>query len=139
MRAAEAKKLPREPREQIFMQRLLLALGRRKDMRVWRQNVGQVLVRNARGKVQRTFQAGPPNGAADISGIVFDGGWRLEIECKSLTGEHCEQQERWARMIEKAGGIYVLVRGDGSPESIAQAVADIEAAIRKRRFRGVPA
>lgn len=121
--------------EFAFQQRLLLALGRRRDMVVYRQNVGTVLVRDSRGKVQRTFRAGPPRGASDISGIVRPEGWRLEIECKAPTGKRSKEQERWAGMVEAAGGVYALVTGGDDDASIARAVADIEAAIRKRRER----
>lgn len=122
--------------EFAFQQRLLLALGRRKDMRVWRQNVGSVLVRDARGKVQRTFRAGPPNGAADITGIVRPEGWRHEVECKAPKGKTAAHQKAWERMVTDAGGVYVRVIGDDSPESVARAIADIDAAIADRRARG---
>lgn len=114
--------------EQMFMDRLKIALGRHEEMRIHRQNVGSVEMKRG-----GWFHAGPPNGASDISGIVRPEGWRIEIECKSPRGRQSKAQKAWARMIESYGGVHVLVRGDGSPESVARAVADIEAAIAKRR------
>lgn len=136
---ARAKSVASAPAsEAAFQARLLLALGRRQDMRVYRQNVGTVLVRDAKGKAQRTFRAGPPPGAADISGIVRPEGWRLEVECKAVRGKRSEAQQRWADMITAAGGVYALVApvaGEDEAASVARAVETITSAIVARRAR----
>ena len=91
----------------------MIALGARPELRIHRQNTGKVPVRDRAGKVQRVFDTGLPNGAADISGIVR-GGRRIEIETKAADGEQSDEQKSWQRMIESFGGIYVLVTYDES-------------------------
>lgn len=126
----------RTPDELEFQGELMLALGARPDMRVWRQNVGSVPVRNEHGRILRVFHAGPPTGASDISGIVRPEGWRLELEMKSATGERSPAQERWADMIIRGGGVYALLAYDADlslAENVAAAVVAVEAAIARRR------
>ena len=48
-------------------------------------------------------------GAADITGILPDGR-RLEVECKSSTGQQSDKQRRYQQRIEENHGIYWLVR-----------------------------
>lgn len=120
--------------EQDFMKELLLAIGSRPDMRVHRQNSGSVAtVYN--GKVGR-FHAGPPKGAADISGICSPDGLRIEIETKGAQTKNRLAQDAWAAMIRRHGGVYVRVRYDESQsmeDNIARVVREIEAAITRRR------
>lgn len=102
----------------------LLRLSRL-PMRVWRNNTGQawmgravtlspgqritaqagdVLIRGA-----RPVRFGLP-GSGDILGLAAPDGRFLSIECKTLTGDQAEQQGRFQAMVERHGGIYVLVR-----------------------------
>lgn len=111
------------------MQRLMLKLGKEPELRIWRQNVGSIpilgssqdgirigpggvwidpLYKAPSRKAQRFFHAGPPKGAADLSGIVSPEGWRVEIEVKGPKKKQSPQQKNWQAMIEKRGGIYVL-------------------------------
>ena len=131
-------RIPPAPRaaEIPFMREVMLALGSLSNLRIHRQNCGQVPIRDRTGKIIRTFDPGPPNGAADISGIVGPEGWRLEVEIKADDGDQSDEQKRWQRMIEAFGGIYVLVEYDAvlsQPENIAAAVATVLAAIHRRR------
>lgn len=48
-------------------------------------------------------------GQADLSGILPDGK-RLEIEVKSVSGIQHESQKMFQAMIERFGGVYILVR-----------------------------
>jgi hypothetical protein len=124
--------------ENEFMRRLMLALGRRQDMRLWRQNVGTVLIRDEHGRVLRAFHTGVPNGAADLSGYVRPEGWRLEIEAKGPGGEVSPEQAAFARTVAAGGCVYALVTYDEAQSmnaNIADAIREIEAAIRKRRNR----
>jgi hypothetical protein len=128
-----ARKQPAASRmdEIPFMRHLLLALGLRPELRIWRQNTGKVPVRDRRGKIVRVFDPGVPNGAADISGIVRKSGRRIEIETKAADGEQEPDQENWQRMIESFGGIYVLITYDESrslDENLTAAVHQILAA-----------
>ena len=134
-RRRASKKLP-TPSELEFQGEVLLALGARRDVRLWRQNVGSVPVRNERGVLLRYFHAGPPTGASDLSGIVRPEGWRLELEFKSAEGERSPEQERWAAMVEGGGGVYALLAYDASlsrVDNVAAAVLAVEAAIARRR------
>jgi hypothetical protein len=121
-----------------FMRRLMLALGRRPDMRIWRQNVGSIPVRDERGHVVRVFHTGVPKGAADISGYVRPEGWRLEIEVKGPGGVRSPEQERFARLVTQGGCVYVLVGYDEArsmAENVAAGVRLVEAALAERRRR----
>ena len=122
-----------------FMRRLMLALGRRRDLRIWRQNVGRIQIRDDKGRLQRVFMAGPPPGAADLSGIAIPDGWRLEIEVKSARGRQSPAQKRWAEFIEQSGGVYVLVQLDprlAMQDNVHQAVDAVDAALLARRVSG---
>ena len=120
------------------MRRLMLALGRRPDMRIWRQNVGSIPIRNEHGRVLRVFHTGVPKGAADISGYVRPEGWRLEIEVKDAGGVRSPQQETFARLVTQGGCVYALVvfeAGRSMSENIAAGARLVEAAIAERRRR----
>lgn len=111
------------------MRRLMVALCEIPSVRVWRQNTGGVLVRDKRGAVERRFDAGPPPGAADITGICR-GGRRLEVEVKGIYGKLTEQQVQWGRFITLMGGVYVVVRATADLDaSVAWAVASVRTAI----------
>jgi hypothetical protein len=127
------------PVELEFMRRLMLALGQHRDVCIWRQNVGKVPVRDHSGKTVRVFDAGPPKGAADLSGFVRPEGWRLEIEVKGARGKRSPAQETFARVIETGGGVYVLAdyaRDLTLEENVSASVAMLERAIAARRAKG---
>jgi len=132
--------------EQDFLENLMLAIGSRNDVRVHRQNVGQVNVIH-RGKICGVFRAGPPTGASDISGIVGGtnedgsvfGGWRIEIELKGAKTANREAQESWGRMIEKFGGIFLKLRYNEDltmDENLSISINKIDLAIKNRMARG---
>ena len=112
-----------------FMKHVMIALGARSDMKIWRQNCGQIPVRDRTGKVVRVFYPGPPNGAADLSGIVFDSGKRLEIELKAADGKRSPEQVRWAEFIQRAGGVYVLLTYDTSLDLDTNVAAAVDAVL----------
>ena len=119
-----------------FMRHVMLAVGSGHDLRLWRQNCGKIPVRDRAGKVLRVFDAGPPAGAADLSGFVIPEGWRLEVECKGSRGKRTKEQERWARNVAAAGCVYVLVEydaGEALARNVRRAVDVIIAAIAARR------
>lgn len=120
------------------MHRLMLALGRRPDVRIWRQNVGSVPVRDEHGRVMRVFRAGAPKGAADVTGYVRPEGWRLEVEVKGPGGVRSPQQESFARLVIQGGCVYALVVYDPTSSTsynVAAGVRLVEAAIAERRRR----
>lgn len=119
-----------------FQSHVMIALGARSDMRIWRQNAGSVLVRDRRGRGTHTFHAGPPKGAADLSGVVGPEGFRLEVELKADGGKLSTEQRAWRAMIERFGGLYVVAGYEdarGLEENVAAAVRAVERAIEVRR------
>ena len=121
--------------EQDFMKALMLALGSRQGIRIHRQNTGGVEVYR-KGRVVGHFEAGPPTGAADLSGIVGPEGWRIEIEIKSAKAVDLEAQGNWKRMILAHGGIHVhtrYVEALTMQENVEATVKAIEIAIADHR------
>jgi hypothetical protein len=95
-----------------FTHHALAQLGTDTRWRVWRQNCGEIPVRDRSGKVVRVFHPGPPNGAADISGIVREGGWRLEVELKMPKGKRSKAQVAWAKMVEGLHDAAIRIQSD---------------------------
>jgi hypothetical protein len=105
-------------REQSIMQRVQLEASR-KGWRVFRNNVGQLL--DARGVPVRY---GLMVGSGDLIG------WRpvtitpemvgqtlaqfVSLEVKGPRGVVSEAQQRWAGMVERAGGLAIVARGEGA-------------------------
>ena len=110
--------------ESPFVRKVLLALGSLRELRVWRQNVGTILIRGEEGGIQRAIHAGPPTGAADISGIVVGSGRRIEIECKVMGRKRTKEQELWGQFIERSGGVYALVTDEEPIESAVERVME---------------
>lgn len=90
-----------------------LALGREPDLCLWRNNIG---VAEARGHKIRFGVGGP--GGADLIG-VFRGRF-VAVELKTPIGKQSEEQQTFQRLVERKGGVYVVLR------SAAEAVAWIE-------------
>ncbi len=125
--------------EAAFMRRLMLALGRRSDLRLWRQNVGSVPVRDTSGRTLRVFSSGAPKGAGDLSGYVRPEGWRLEIEVKGPRSKRSRDQEIFAQLVAAGGCVYALVAYDAAQSmaaNVARGVRAVEAAIAIRRRLG---
>lgn len=89
--------------EHQIQNEILATFGARKDMRIWRQNTGAIVIDN------RMVKFGVP-GQADITGLLIPSGKRIEIEVKDAKGRQRETQKKFQAMIEKAGGIYILAR-----------------------------
>jgi hypothetical protein len=102
--------------ESQLVQQILLEIGKRRDVRIWRSNTGAAKGRGARGK-EYFVRFGVP-GAADLSGLLA-GGRRLEVECKSGRGRVRPEQKAFAEMVERFGGLYVLAR---SVEDVERAI-----------------
>ena len=85
------------PTETDFVKDVLNYL-RACGIHAWRQNTGG----------RDRLRWGTP-GCGDITGIL-PGGRRLEIECKTDTGEQSGAQRAFQTIIEQHGGCYVLAR-----------------------------
>jgi len=111
--------------ELSFQSRLMLALTKRSNVRVWRVNVGTV-----RKAVGGFFHAGPPKGAADVAGIIGPEGWSLQIECKAAGRKRKPEQVAWAEMVTSFGAVYLLADArDGVEETLAR----LDAMLDERR------
>jgi hypothetical protein len=124
--------------EQDFLEHLLVAIGHRNDIRIHRQNCGQVVTRTRAGQPTGVFKAGPPPGACDLSGIVSPEGWRLEIELKGAKTVVRPGQENWAKMIKFFGGVWTMIRFNECmtmDENVKTAVDTIYEAVAERRSR----
>lgn len=118
------------------MRRLMLVIGSKPLMRIWRQNVGSICIRDRKGSPIGWFHAGPPAGAADISGIVGPEGWRIEIETKGAVTKQSEAQIVFGRVVTSNGGIYIVCRYDAAQDmdvNLQRAEVEIESAIELRR------
>ena len=102
LKNSSQKPLPTKSEHQI-QNEILATFGARKDMRIWRQNTGAIVIEN------RMVKFGVP-GQADITGLLIPSGRRIEIEVKDAKGRQRESQKKFQAMIEKAGGIYILAR-----------------------------
>jgi len=122
--------------ETPFLKALLVALGSGHPWRVHRQNCGEIIIRDHSGTPIRTFRAGPPKGACDISGWTIPDGYRLEIEVKADGGKLSPEQLAWAKAVSASGVVYALIEYDDSrsmPENISRAIDTVRAAIADRR------
>lgn len=90
--------------EKKVQNQILLEFGCKPYLRIWRHNVGVAV---AEDRMVRFGQ----KGHADISGIIYPNGRRLEIEVKKPKGgRQKESQKKFQAMIEKFGGVYILAR-----------------------------
>lgn len=89
--------------ESDVLAEVLLAVGARRDVRVWRANTGA-----ARTRSGRLIRFGI-RGQADILGLTSSGRF-LAIECKSATGRLSPAQIAFCDMVERFGGIYIVAR-----------------------------
>jgi hypothetical protein len=125
-----------EMTETDFRRVLLVHIGARSTYRVWAQNCGRIAIRDNRGSVQRYFDAGPPEGAADISGVVIPEGWRIEFELKGPRTRVKQAQTNWGERMGEFGAVYALYRIDASRslvENLDRAAYELDVAIEVKR------
>lgn len=102
--------------ETDLQQRIRLALGTRSDLRIFRNQVGQL----PDPKTGRPVQFGLAKGSADLIGwrtVVVTPemvGQRIAVftslEVKTPTGRLTPQQRNWQHAVNQAGGIAGVVR-----------------------------
>lgn len=122
--------------ENEFRRHLIARIGARPGYRVWIQNNGVIPVKNTAGKTVSYFDAGVPNGASDISGIVAPEGWRIELELKGQRTKHSDAQKNWAKQMEKLGAVVAFYRIDAKrslEENLDRAAYVLDEAIEVRR------
>lgn len=92
-----------------------LAIGSRRDARIWRNNSGMAFGKGRAVKFGIT-------GQADLSGILSDGR-RLELEVKKPGEGPTTEQADFGAMIERFGGVWAVVT------SVDEAIAVVDRAM----------
>ena len=109
--------------EKTIQSEILLTLGTRSDLKIWRNNTGlawsgskctrlpngDMLIKNP-----RPIKFGSP-GSADIIGLKSDGTF-VAIEVKTPRGRQSEIQKNWGNMILEMGGLYIVCRSASEAE-----------------------
>lgn len=126
------------------LKKVMLKLGTKNWLKIWRNNTGQAwqgkrfgLKRGTRvvDEMGRSIVveqgdimikgAHPVNfglaGSGDIAGIIAPTGIMIYIETKYGRYKQTEQQKRFAKMIQDMGGIYIVAR---DPEMVEQQIID---------------
>jgi hypothetical protein len=121
--------------ETEFRAHLVPRLGQSRSYKIWPQNCGKIIIPQKDGS-KRAFNAGPPDGASDISGIVCPEGWRIELEIKGPLTVVSDDQLNWEQRMLDAGAVYARYRIDakrGLNENLDAAERALDDAIAARR------
>lgn len=126
------------------LKKVMLKLGAKNWLKIWRNNTGQAwqgkrfgLKRGTRvvDEMGRSIVVEPGDimikgahpvnfglaGSGDIAGIIAPAGIMIYIETKYGRYKQTEQQKRFAKMIQDMGGIYIVAR---DPEMVEQQIID---------------
>lgn len=116
--------------ETKIQNQMMLDVGLRDDILLWRQQVG---IFRAYDDPSRVVHVGQP-GMADLGAIVrvkitpemvgMEVGIALQPEVKTPKGEQRKKQIGWMSAVEKVGGMYRLVR---STSELLQMIDDAKA------------
>jgi len=94
--------------EAQIQREILLHVGARPDVRLWRANAGRALVPTADGGL-RPIQVNLP-GCPDLIGFLAPSGRFLGIEVKAANGRLRPAQEAFRDALKRAGGLYIVAR-----------------------------
>lgn len=97
--------------ESQLQDQIRLALGTTPDLVLWRNNIGHAVMRHG---ARVTFGVGGPGGA-DLIGCYR--GRFIAIEIKTPTGRQSPEQRQFQQLVERIGGVYVILR------SVAEALS----------------
>lgn len=89
---------------QELLDQVLLALGKRPDVRLWKNATGV-----ARSLDSERVVSFGLKGSSDLIGILKTGKF-LAVEIKTGKAVQTEQQKNFQAMIERFGGLYILAR-----------------------------
>ena len=146
--------------EAVFTDAFLVAAQGHPAFRIWRQLTGKAIVAvstaghafidamlrgakadalaimmaNPADRLIRAIDVGPPNGAADYTGVLMNHGARFELEMKGTTTRWEPHQKAWGQFIRSQGGLYLCLRPESEdPKTEAKrALAQVETAIVQR-------
>lgn len=108
------------PTEAHVLAEILLAWGAHPQVRLWRQNSGLLWAPDGKGGMRRVRAAVP--GAPDLAGLLSPAGRYLGIECKTIAGRQSPDQQAFAQMLGRFGGLYILARSVADVDSALSAV-----------------
>jgi len=80
-------------------------IGALPDVRLWRNNVGQLKDRHG-----QTIRYGLCVGSADLIGVVAPHGRLLAIEVKTTRGVVRQEQTDWLEIVRRFGGVAGVAR-----------------------------
>lgn len=103
-----------------------LALGRRDDVVVWRNNVGTAEHWKPGMSQPQVVRYGLAPGSADLVGLTRNGRF-LALEIKAPDGVVSQAQRAWLALVERMGGVGRVVR------SVAEAQDAVDAALMGAR------
>lgn len=103
--------------ESRIQDEIRVALGRRGDVALWRNNVG--VARDG----ERFVRYGLALGSSDLIGVLAPSGRFFALEVKSSVGRATKQQTAWLAAVREFGGFACVVR------SANDALAAVERAL----------
>jgi hypothetical protein len=110
-------------RESEIQTEIRLELGRDPSIVLFRNNIG---VAEARGTKIRFGVGGP--GGADLIGIFTDPrtqqGRFVAVEIKTPIGRQSDEQKQFQQLVERKGGIYVVLRSAAEARLWLQSLKD---------------
>ena len=108
--------------EAAIVAAIMVELGGRDDLMLWRNNTGKLPSRDGR----RWISFGCP-GSPDVLCVVRHGttglGVLVGIECKTKRGRVTEIQKAWGRRLAELGGVYVVARCVEDAVAVVEQVA----------------
>lgn len=105
--------------ESQIRKEIMLALGSRRDVRIWNNNTGRLI-----DSTGRQVSYGLCVGSSDLIGILSDGRF-LALEVKRPGGKPTNEQVVFLEIIKKFGGVAGIVT------SVAEAQRVVDDALRK--------
>lgn len=99
--------------ESEFQTALMNTIGGDRRFCMWRQLNGNLYWCDRDGNFH-PVKAGPPKGAADLTGYVFGTGRMIQLEVKSASGRMLDDQVKWSFAMKRAGVIHHVAKYDPS-------------------------
>lgn len=91
--------------ETVLQQEIRLALGRERDLTLWRNSTGAA--RTQDGRMQKF---GLARGSSDLIGILAPSGRMVALEVKTPAGRATDEQTMFLELVRAKGGFGAIVR-----------------------------
>ena len=115
---APKKREDSDPIESKIQREIRLALGKRDDVVVWRNNVGTLKTEHG-----QHVKFGLCVGSADLIGIYKPTGQFLAIECKKPGEKQSQEQKMFEALVAISGGLYCVARSVSDAENFLREVS----------------